>query len=292
MQNSTSKTNKFKLNAKKIIKSILPETAIVWLIYFFTKNKFELKKNKALKNTATNKVAWVLATGPSIKSQDLRLLKDQDCYSVSNFFLHEHIDTIKPKIHFFAPYHQPMIRENYIDWIKLSANMLPKETEIFLALRDKEMIEESGALKDRKVHYAAFGTNNYKNIDFTKIAPNFQTGPQLVLCYLIYCGYDTIYLLGCDHNTLRTYGENVENFYSTNKEMRINATNEKGWLPVIEHLQTQVKVFQIYERIQEENKHVNIINCSHTSWLRFTNMKSDNYEHIISALKESCAELS
>lgn len=96
-------------------------------------NKKLLGKNICLKTKGRGKVAFLLATGPSVKNENLKVLAGKDCYSASNFFLHEDIKTINPKFHFFAPYHEPLILENYIEWLRKGDRDLPAETKIFLA---------------------------------------------------------------------------------------------------------------------------------------------------------------
>ena len=102
----------------------------------------ELSKNRELKDIAFGKRAFLLATGPSIKQQNLTKLEGEYCLSVSNFFLQKDIEIVAPKLHFFASYHEPLVLENYIEWLNLADNTLPKETGIVLGLCNKFLIEE------------------------------------------------------------------------------------------------------------------------------------------------------
>ena len=71
-------------------------------IYFILFSKKILKKNKILKDTAKEKVGFLLATGPSINKLDLTKLEKYDCFSLSSFFLHKDLSIINPKYHFFV----------------------------------------------------------------------------------------------------------------------------------------------------------------------------------------------
>src|SRR5262245_2341778 len=102
------------------------------LEFLFYTNKKILSKNKPFKGQGKGKRAFLLTTGPSIKIENLKLLEGEDCFSVSNFFLHEDISLIKPKFHFFAPYHPPLVLDNYIEWLQQADKQLPSETGIFL----------------------------------------------------------------------------------------------------------------------------------------------------------------
>ena len=76
-------------------------------------HKQRLCAQQTLRSLKTSETAFLIATGPSLKFENLQLLAGHDCYSVSNFFLHPDLNSVNPKIHFFAPWHPPLIRENY-----------------------------------------------------------------------------------------------------------------------------------------------------------------------------------
>ena len=98
--------------------------------FYLSSNQSLVSQNSELSMSAQGKDAYVLATGPSLKGKDLSFLNGEDCFSVSNFFLHEQIDVVSPKFHFFAPYHKPLILEEYIGWLRESDRVLPRETAI------------------------------------------------------------------------------------------------------------------------------------------------------------------
>ena len=50
---------------------------------------------------------FILASGPSINTQDLKPLGREICISVSQFCLHQDIDIIRPRYHMLAPLHPP-----------------------------------------------------------------------------------------------------------------------------------------------------------------------------------------
>ena len=74
---------------KKITPPFLFNFFLTFLInlnfYFFLNCKI-FKKNIIFKNKANKKVGFLLATGPSIKYQNLKKLKNFDCFSLSSFF--------------------------------------------------------------------------------------------------------------------------------------------------------------------------------------------------------------
>jgi hypothetical protein len=246
--------------------------ALKFSMQFMTLEK-TLKKNFQLKGIAKSKTAYLLATGPSIKRKDLSLLKGQDCFSVSNFYLHHDIQIIAPKFHFFAPFHPPLNLENYLDWLKEADATLPPETSIVLSVSGKQMIEENSIFKERDIFYLCLEKRpifGYCNLLTPIMAP--QSSPLMVLPVLAYMGYTKIILVGCDHTILRDYKSVVKNFYDPTHDSRENATNGDNWKDgIIKHLENAHTVFQQYKFYQAKFKENNIAiyNASDDSWLDF-----------------------
>ena len=74
------------------------------------------KKNSKFKDIHNGERCFILATGPSIKTQNLRPLKNELCISVSQFYLHKDIQIISPKYYVLAPSHPPF---DFNDVIKI-----------------------------------------------------------------------------------------------------------------------------------------------------------------------------
>lgn len=245
---------------------------IFYLKYLLFSDKKILKNNKKLKNIGSGKRAFLLATGPSIKEQNLKLLAGEDCFSISNFFLHIDINIINPKIHFFAPYHEPLILENYINWLKQADEILPKDTKICLGHTTKKIVEKYSLFPNREIFYiylTKVKPNKLFSIDLTGPIMGPQTGPLMIIPVLLYMGYKEIYLVGCDHTVLRDYKKTINNFYSKEKDLRINSTDENSWEDIITSHKGSMNIFvqyRIYKSIAEK-KGVKIINLSSDTWL-------------------------
>lgn len=231
-----------------------------------------LQKNKKLKGIGEGKRAFLMATGPSIKQEDLRVLADEDCFSLSNFFLHHDIEIIKPKFQFFAPYHKPLILENYVEWLSLSDQKLPMETRVFLGHTTKQIVQEYNLFPSRTIYYLYLSRfPSLGEVDITKPLLSPQSIPLMVLPVLIYMGYKEIYLLGCDHTIWRNYGNFVEHFYDKEQDIRINAANEKVFSPdPLVHCNTRINLFRQYKHYVSESasKNIKIINLSLDSDLK------------------------
>lgn len=231
-----------------------------------------VKKNSLLKDKGVGKRAFLIATGPSIKNQDLSLLKGEDCFTVSNVFLHENIKSINPKFHFFAPYHKPLILSNYIAWMRQSDKKLPEGTKIFLSTESEPLVIKYKLFKKREIFYLNFGhAFSRKNVDITKDILPPQSVPLMVLPVLIYMGYSGIYLLGCDHTVLRDFKKNITHFYVHKKDLRKNASDKNAWGGIIENHKSSMGVFVQYEfyknLILNKNLGIKIFNLSTDSWI-------------------------
>lgn len=238
-----------------------------------------LSLNKELKNIGNGKRAFLLATGPSIKEQDLSLLAGEDCFSVSNFFLHKDIRIIKPKLHFFAPYHKPLVLDNFIDNWRNADNQLPKDTNIVLGVSSRKMVEDYNLFSQRKIYYLDFRSLKHIRIDIEKAILNPQTGTMMIMPVLGYMGYSKINLIGCDMNMLKDYGKCVENFYD--RDPRKNATDKGRWTGIIDEMEADLTMMKQYKLYYDYfNKiGVTIQNLSPISWIDFV-PKGNYYEEM------------
>jgi len=232
---------------------------------------YDLCRNASLRDVGKGKTAIMLATGPSIKSQDLSLLEGYDCFSCSNFYMHRDIGVIRPRFHFFAPWHVPVDEKDYIDWLRDADNMLPSDVSIFLGYSDKKKVEGAGVFCDRAVHYI-FNMGYASRSSFNLLRPinGPATAALMILPVLLYMGYNEIYLVGCDHNVLRDYGCTLSNFYDLKDEVRAcNKTAsvwEGGILPALRGEISLHEMYRVYSGIAERNG-VAVYNLSPDSWL-------------------------
>ena len=256
-----------------ILSPVLRAASTLQYATYPTAAKITLKKNVELRNVARGRTAFILATGPSVRELGLSRIVGQDCYSVSNFFLHPLIGDLRPKKHFFAPYHPPLIFEEYVSWLKSADKGLPEETEIVLGIETKEAVVEHDIFPNRPVRYVGLEKAGMtKDFDPRYPITRPQSSPLMVLPLLIYMGYARIVLVGCDHNILKDYGGTVSNFYEAGADPRSNATSGENWSAgIIQHLRNALNVFVQY-RMYYDYCRANGIELIHTSsegWLDF-----------------------
>ena len=272
----------------KLLKNIIPPIIFKIFNYFIhfyflhlITSKKIIKRNSYLKKKRTKDSAFLIATGPSLKKENLKLLKGQDCFTLSNAFLLNEINTINPLLHFFAPHHAPISRNSFYKWLIQSDKKLPKKTDIVMSYDDKSFKNEK-LYKSRNIFYLKISKNIKKfHTNIKKPLPKFQTGSLMVLPVLINMGYKKIYLLGCDHNQLKNFNSKIDNFYSEKKDLRFTTGKNKlnsHFLKLDKELKASLEVYNQYLEYKKIAKDMNvqIINLSKNSWIdifNFNNLK-------------------
>jgi hypothetical protein len=206
-----------------------------------------LTKNQTFLNKHTGERCFILATGPSIKRQNIAALRDEHCLAVSDFYKHPDYAKLKPGYYFIAPMHAPFTEADGINRLNELMAYAPHCVGYFLGLRDRHLLEKSSLaphadqsffLKLNKLHRLPV------EIDLTKPLPNVTSATIMALWSAIYMGFAEIYLLGCDHNFIWQWDGSKENkmehFYEGEPSI--------GYLPfdVDRALQGHLKVRQQY----------------------------------------------
>ncbi len=250
-----------------------------WLKFLMYEKKWILDKNAVFENTGRGKRAFLIATGPSLKMDDLSVLSGEDCFGISNFFLHKHIQNIKPKFHFFVPYHEPINLESYIEWLEKADKILPPETNIMMGHATCDLVGKYRLFQKRKVFYLYLsGFPAPRKVDITKPVLAPQTGPLMALPVLLYMGYSEIYLLGCDHTEMRDYKKTVNNFYDPSTDIRKTTSDayDVWYGGIIDNLCNTANIFRQYMYFKKilRNRDVKIVNLSQDSWLDIFEMST------------------
>lgn len=189
-----------------------------------------IEKNRILHNRHMGERCFILANGPSIKKQDLKLLQGETCIAVSDFDLHPDYSLIKPHYHCIAPYHPDIYEENWYERMaridKNSGNAV-----MFFGLSDRERNSVNGLFAGRQVHYLKF-TGEWNEvlahgIDITCPVPKVQSVPVMALFVCLYLGFKQIYLLGCDHDWI-LHLNNYSYFYKEDQDTQ----DEMGYNPL------------------------------------------------------------
>jgi len=175
-----------------------------------------LQKNLDLKDKHHGKRCFILCTGPSIKSQDLSLLKNEICFACSRFYLHEQIEIIKPIYYVQPSWHEPISIEAYKSTIHKAYERMPWSTAIlgenaFSILNDSSLF--NGNIYYYYGGYYGGGVHkDYLKIDLTAKTLKILSVSTQAIATAIYMGFKKIYLLGCDHDYIINWGKS-QHFY-------------------------------------------------------------------------------
>lgn len=225
-------------------------------------NKSCFYENLKLKNTFYNQTCFILATGPSLINKDLLYLKNKNCISVSNFFTHNLINDINPLFHVFAPQHEPITREAFKNWILDAHIKLPQETKLFINTNDLNLISSNSFERD----IFAYSEGGTYPIDISKKIPPFQTVVQIAIYLAIYLGFNKIYLLGVDHDSLLNSNKS-KHFYKESESVLVQSGyDEFEGTTLLKEFKSHVNLWEIYQDIQH-NYPGEIINLNKDSFL-------------------------
>src|SRR3989344_6447906 len=231
------------------------------------KNSLLLERNKVLKNSLAGKRVFILATGPSVATQDLKALAGEACISVSNFFVHPDFLLIKPAFHLFASSHRPISAEQFKAWFTDAERHFPAGQKVFVSITDKPIVEDSGLFKKQNHHYYLLGnkkTDTLAEVDFTFPIPKTQTVVHHAILLAFYLGCKEICLVGVDHDWITHVGQSVH-FYKENEHAMVRAGyKERKMIDNQGRFKAYDNLFERYKEMQRyaEKRGIKIINCT------------------------------
>ncbi len=170
-----------------------------------------LSRNRKLHNCHAGERCFIIATGPSLSNQNLKLLKGEICIGLSNSFKHEDYGYIKPKYHCWAAYHRPETDEG---WQIIMKNLAEASVDagLFFAAADYDRNYGREHFKGRALHFldyrGAWDEALENGLDLTMPVPPIQSGTIITLFIALYMGFKRIYLLGCDTNYMLSLSNN------------------------------------------------------------------------------------
>ncbi|HMB96326.1 MAG TPA: N-acetylneuraminate synthase family protein, partial [Tepidisphaeraceae bacterium] len=110
-----------------------------------------IKLNRPLRDRHAGQRCFIIATGPSIRQQDLSKLAGENIIAVSNLFVHPEYQTIAPKYHCIAQFHKPITEEAWQAWMdELAAKS--GDAKLFFGVRDRDRNLRDGRFEGRNAH--------------------------------------------------------------------------------------------------------------------------------------------
>lgn len=225
--------------------------------------QFDLENLSKFKNIHRGQRCFILASGPSIKEQDLTVLENEFCIAVSQFFLHPDIATIKPQYHCFAPQHSPfddstskIIFDNYSKCYKfpvkcfIGTSSYNYSYSTFLERNPQYNIDAS------YINYEAapdLDEHNYTNSeiwDITKRPFGLMTVVYEAIQVANYMGFTEIYLLGVDHDYINDLQRDGHHFYAESQSYsdkeHLSEISLERWFLIYHTRWKQYRLMRIY----------------------------------------------
>jgi hypothetical protein len=207
------------------------------------------------KNVHKGERCFIIATGPSIKTQDLTPLTNEVCFGVSFFHLHEAYSKIQPKYHVLAPNHAPFDFELIKRYTDSLNERCEQPMDIFWGVNGYEFSAQNyfqqhqlnPNLRLHPIDYssaARMDEYNYSNEDIW----SYRSGPFTMRTVVYgaiqlaaYMGFSEIYLVGCDHNYLQELDKGGAHFYNEKDGNEKDAQH-------LEAISTEKWFFEYYSR--------------------------------------------
>ena len=239
-----------------------------------------LEVNEKYRNIHKGKRCFILGNGPSLKTDDLALLKDEIVFTVNQAFRLDQFKAIQSNYHFWADpvffqldMRKPEDRE--LLHIMRSVAEFNHDIECFFPIEQKEFVHKYKLYESFNVNYyytPMLMHEGFKGkFDFTRPSVAFYTVVQWAISMAIYMGFGEIYLLGCDctsivaavksilqQNDVNEYGY----YLDQNEKNRLKKTVGNIDFEVI--LDACLNQIRDYRRLSEycQKRNICLINCS------------------------------
>ena len=148
---------------------------------------------------------FVIANGPSVKQQDLTLLRDETTIVVNSFHFHPDYEKIRPKYHVAVDPKLVADAPNAIAWLREMQQVGADPTFIF-PVEGETLFRKYGLFKGRPVHYALLSEQTCASgrvkVDLSRPVSGVRCVSVAAIVVALHLGFREIYLLGCDHDWL------------------------------------------------------------------------------------------
>lgn len=167
-------------------------------------------RNADLRNVHLGKRCFILCNGPSVKRQNIRPLKDEIVFSVSNGYHHPDYAEIAPAYHCVPQItYGMMTRADVIIWFREMHERLGSAVTLFLNHTEEALVREESLFQGRDVRYVYLAGpfsmySPHVLPDAAGEIPGAQSVPIMAALISMHMGNDKIYFLGADHDHFRS----------------------------------------------------------------------------------------
>lgn len=193
------------------------------------RHKNILERNRVFYDIHKGERCFIIANGPSVNSQNLHFLKDEICFVVNFFYLHDDYNVINPRYYCMTHSHG-MAESHYDVVIESLVKHTSQDTTFFFPLIDMQRCTRNNMFENRKAYFVNFCNMPFKylkskEIDLTHGVPNFQSVSIMALEIAMYMGFSEIYLIGYDHDWILNNARNDYHCYDEEKKRILHKDN-------------------------------------------------------------------
>lgn len=236
----------------------------------------KLKKNEIYKNIYKGKRCFVIGNGPSVKEQDLSLLRDEITFTVNQIARNPQFQEINTNYHLWADpnfFVTEMTCEGDYELLRIM-RQLPENTECFFPYDSAyRYVEKFDLEKFINVNYYKTGefVHEDEEIDFTEFIRGGYTVVQYAVRLAIYMGFTEIYLLGCECTTIlnvinaRTSSyTTTTHCYEIDENEKERAKNMYFSLPMQAYYESELGILEEYHVLAEycKKRGIKLMNCT------------------------------
>jgi CMP-N-acetylneuraminic acid synthetase len=225
-----------------------------------------LAANASLRDRHRGERCFIVATGPSIKTQDLSPLARETVIAVSNFFVHPGFRAIAPRYYCIPPWHAEVAGPAWTAWLGELAPALRSidPCDVFVGLEDRTRIPGSG-FREGQLHYLAFAPHlRPSRVDLAGLCLAPKSVTIMALQVALFLGFGEIQLLGCDHDWILHLNES-RHFYAEAEHAAQRAGYDEWFTPdFAAHCRDYLHLWEQYRTLDAvaRSRSVRILNAT------------------------------
>ena len=231
-------------------------------------------RNRDLKNRHANESrVFVVGTGPSLRSHDIKVLREERTIVANSFYMHPDNSHVNPDYCCIGDHRFMRDLPNNVEWFKELEEALP-DTTFFVHSDGRRLFRKYGLLKDHEVYFRNRGgaatVASRVDLDLTRpFTVGLSTVSAMSIQLAIYLGFKEIYLVGCDANWLEDPWKGAGHFYDTNEFFPEydGGIGSEELETEITHVLWDLESHRLL-RERADTMGVRIMNATGTGWLR------------------------
>ncbi|HLY11278.1 MAG TPA: hypothetical protein VKW04_18395 [Planctomycetota bacterium] len=208
-----------------------------------------VRNRELLSRPRTSDRCFIIANGPSIKNQDLSLLRGETTIVMNSFFLHPDYERLQPTYHVAVDPATVTDTTSNLGWLR-DLEGRSKKTALLFSVDGAPLFKKHGIFLNRDVYYVLHseqGCDSGKILcDLTRPVPGIACVTLSCILLALYLGCREIYLLGCDHDWLGT-PTTVNHFYEDNPHYSASI----AMYPYETLLESTLSLWRGYRRVRE-----------------------------------------